>query len=862
MPPLLEEVARRSRDGERKSDHFFHCAIDCKRIKRYLMLTPNEFNTLRRQIIDRQFARMNDQQRKAVYHTDGPLLILAGAGSGKTTVLVNRIANLVRFGRGYESTAVPVLSSADEDKLRRCAAGELPPDEDLVRLLAVDPCPAWRILAITFTNKAAGELKERLCRMLGAEGDEVAAGTFHSFCARLLRREGERLGYSRHFTIYDTDDSRRLMKACMKELNIDEKTLGHKAILGEISRAKDELVDPEEYAARHRSGFDIRLKLVAKAYGLYQRRLAEADAMDFDDLIGKTVELFTRCPDVLERYQNRFRYLMVDEYQDTNHAQYRLVSLLAQKSGNLCVVGDDDQSIYKFRGATIENILGFEEEFVGCRVIRLEQNYRSTGRILDAANAIIAKNKGRKGKTLWTQNPEGDPLRLVTVDNAEEEGKYIAEVIHSGVSGGRRYSDFAVLYRANAQSNAIEQALVKSGVPYRIIGGHRFNDTQEVKDAMAYLRVINNPADEVSLRRIINQPKRGIGDTTMDNAAAIAAGLGLSLYEVLVGAADYPDLSRAAGKIATFIALMEELRQTAADPEVPLHRLYGDMLEKTGYLAMWQAQGDAEAGRVENLEELSSTIRQYEKNAGTELADLAGFLEEQALMTDIDNYDADADATVLMTMHAAKGLEFPVVLLPGFEDGIFPGYQTMFDPVELEEDRRLCYVAVTRAREELYILRAQSRMLYGQTNRNPASRFLQDIPRELTEEVDRTRSYGGFDGFGGSRYESGRSSYGGGYSSSYGGQTSFGGYSYTAAPSVRPAEPRSAGTRVTVGATPQAAASGAARFAVGDTVTHQSFGTGRILSMTPMAGDTLLVIQFDKAGQKKLMANYANLKKV
>ena len=816
------------------------------------MLTPNEFITLRRQVIDRQFARMNTPQRQAVYHTDGPLLILAGAGSGKTTVLVNRIANLVRYGRGYESTAMPMLTPAAEESLRRCAAGEMTPDESLLPYLAVDPCPAWRILAITFTNKAAGELKERLCRMLGAEGEEVAAGTFHSFCARLLRREGERLGYSRHFTIYDTDDSRRLMKACMKELNIDEKTLGHKAILSEISRAKDELVDPEEYAARHQSAFDIRLKLAAKAYALYQRRLGEADAMDFDDLIGKTVELFTRCPDVLERYQNRFRYLMVDEYQDTNHAQYRLVSLLAQQSGNLCVVGDDDQSIYKFRGATIENILGFEEEFMGCRVIRLEQNYRSTGRILDAANAIIAKNKGRKGKTLWTQNPEGDPLRLVTVENAEEEGKYIAEVIHSGVSGGRRYSDFAVLYRANAQSNAIEQALVKSGVPYRIIGGHRFNDPMEVKDAMAYLRVINNPA-------IINQPKRGIGDTTVDHAAAIAAGLGLSLYEVLTHAADYPDLSRAAGKIAGFMAMMERLRDLAGDGETPLHELYSTMLADTGYLAMWQAQGDAEAGRVENLEELSSTIRQYEKNAGDDYADLAGFIEEQALMTDIDNYDADADAAVLMTMHAAKGLEFPVVLLPGFEDGIFPGYQTMFDPTELEEDRRLCYVAVTRAREELYITRAQSRMLYGQTNRNPPSRFLQDIPAELTEEINRVRSYGTYTELGGSRY---------------GGQTSFGsqwggssGYSYTATASAKPpaytpsyTRP-AAGTQVTVGTTPKAA-SAAMGYKVGDTVRHVSFGTGTVMSTSPMAGDTLLVIDFDKAGQKKLMANYAKLEKV
>ena len=833
------------------------------------MLTPFEIASLRRQIIDRQFARMNAPQRQAVYHADGPLLILAGAGSGKTTVLVNRIANLVRFGNGYNSDYVPNLTEAQEEKLRLCADGRIPPDGEVVALCAVDPCPAWRILAITFTNKAAGELKDRLSRMLGAEGEEVAAGTFHSFCARILRRDGERLGYSKHFTIYDTDDSKRLMKACMKELNIDEKTLGHKAILGEISRAKDELVDPPEYEARHAGGFDIRLKLVAKAYALYQRKLRDADAMDFDDLLSKTVELFVTCPDILARYQGRFRYVMVDEYQDTNHAQYRLISLLAQGSGNLCVVGDDDQSIYKFRGATIENILNFEEQFRGCRVIRLEQNYRSTGRILDAANAIIARNQGRKGKTLWTQNPEGDPLRLVTLDNAEEEAKYVAEVILSGVSGGRKYSEFAVLYRANAQSNAIEQALVKSGVPYRIIGGHRFNDTLEVKDAMAYLRVIQNTDDVVSLRRIINQPKRGIGDTTVDNAVAIASGLGLSLYEVLSHAADYPDLSRAANKIGGFIAIIEELRQEAEDTDIPLHTLYADMLEKTGYLAMWQAQGDAEAGRVENLEELSSSIRQYEKNCGDNYADLAGFLEEQALMTDIDNYDADADAAVLMTMHAAKGLEFPVVLLPGFEDGIFPGYQTMFDPIELEEDRRLCYVAVTRAREELYITRAKSRMLYGQTGHNPPSRFIGDIPTELTEEIDRTSSYGGFGGdFGGGRY--GQTSFGGYGGNRYGGQPSYGGgYSYAASKqettpvrSTYSAAPRAAGTQVTVGKAPKATSVGACRFAVGDVVKHASFGTGKILSTSPMAGDTLMVIDFDKVGQKKLMANYAKLEKV
>lgn len=818
------------------------------------MLTQQEFITLRQAVLDRQFSRMNPPQRQAVFHADGPLLILAGAGSGKTTVLVNRIAALVRFGKAYNSDYVPPYVSAEQEMaLRACADGAAQPDASLLPLLAVEPCPAWRILAITFTNKAAGELKERLARMLGEEGEEVVASTFHSFCARLLRREGEHLGYSRHFTIYDTDDSRRLMKTCMKELNIDEKTLGHKAILGEISRAKDELLSPEEYAANHASGGDIRLRLVAKAYPLYQKRLQEADAMDFDDLLVRTVELFTKFPAVLERYQDRFRYLMVDEYQDTNHAQYRLISLLAAKSGNLCVVGDDDQSIYKFRGATIENILGFEEEFRGCRVIRLEQNYRSTKRILEAANHVIAKNVGRKGKTLWTDNDQGDPIQMVTVDNAEEEGRFIADTILEGVAAGRRYADYAVLYRANAQSNAVEQALVRSGVPYRVVGGHRFNDTQEVRDAMAYLRVINNVEDEVALRRIVNTPARGIGDTTLERAAEIAAGTGEPLYTVLSHAADYPALSRAAAKITLFVQMMDELRQMSEDPENSLHLLYTTMLERSGYLAMWKNMGEAEAGRVENLEELSSSILQFEKNSGDGYPDLAGFLEEQALMTDIDNYDADADAAVLMTMHASKGLEFPVVLLPGFENGIFPGLQTMFDPEEMEEERRLCYVAITRARETLYMLRAQTRMLYGKTGHNPPSRFWEDIPQPLTKEINKCRfktDFGG--GLGGSRYAG--ASFGDGRFANDGA-----GYTTVGARSIPPSTARPSASRVTVASAAPTAAVG---FAVGDTVSHPNFGIGAIIGMTPMAGDTLLVIQFDKVGQKKLMANYAKLTKV
>lgn len=826
-----------------------------------------EFCRLRRQLMEREFSRMNDRQREAVFCTEGPLLILAGAGSGKTTVLVNRIAGLVKYGNAYESILVPErITGEDLALLSAAAAGTASPEEAVraAALCAVDPCPPWRILAITFTNKAAGELKERLSRILGAEsGSEVQASTFHSFCARILRREGERLGYSNHFTIYDTDDSRRLMKDCMKQLNIDEKTLGHKAILSEIGRAKDELLTPDEFKTA--AGSDFRRRQIAEAYGMYQRRLKEADAMDFDDLLSKTVTLFREYPDVLDRYQNRFRYLLVDEYQDTNHAQYQFIRMLAAKSGNLCVVGDDDQSIYKFRGATIENILHFEEEFPNCCVIRLEQNYRSTGNILNAANAVIAKNQNRKGKTLWTENPDGDKLSVHTLMNEEEEAHFIADAIQDGVGEGRKYSDFAVLYRANAQSNAVERALVKSGVPYRIIGGHRFYDTKEVRDAMAYLRVLNNPDDAVALRRIVNEPKRGIGDATMDKAADIAAGLGIPLYEVISHAADYPDIARAANKLKFFTDMIDRLREMNDDPENSIHLLYTTMLEATGYLAMWEQAGETEAGRVENLNELASSIIDYEKNSPDDFPELAGFLEEAALMTDVDNYDAGADTVVLMTMHAAKGLEFPVVFLPGFEDGIFPGMQSIFNPEELEEDRRLCYVALTRAKEKLYITNAESRMLYGSTTRNRPSRFLSDIPAELTEEHASNLSGAAYYG---SAYPAARSSvaHAGTTAGSFGRSVAVaaGGSFPSAGADHRIGSNRrlnGGGISAGSGAFSAAPASEKAsvRWKTGDAVSHKVFGPGKILSVTPMGNDSLLEICFEKVGTKKIMANFARL---
>jgi len=801
------------------------------------------FQQYKQQILAREFARMNERQRQAVFTANGPLLILAGAGSGKTTVLVNRIACLIQYGDAkadYVGFGEP--DAADMQLLADCAAGKCPVDDRVRALIAADPCPAWKILAITFTNKAAGELKERLVRMLGDEGGEVMAGTFHSFCARILRMDGDKLGYSSHFTIYDTDDSRRLMKECMKLRNVDEKLLSHKSILGEISRAKDSLISPEQYAIN--AGSDVRLKRVAECYALYQQRLKDADAMDFDDLICRTVQLFGEHPDVLEKYQRRYRYLMVDEYQDTNHAQYKLVSLLAAKSGNLCVVGDDDQSIYKFRGATIENILEFEDTFPNCTVIRLEQNYRSTQTILDAANAVIEKNTARKGKTLWTDNGTGEKVQIHILNNEDEEGQLIVDTVMDGVKRGRQLRDFAVLYRANAQSNAIERALVKAGVQYRIIGGHRFFDRLEIRDAMAYLRVIANPDDAVSLRRIINSPKRGIGDTTLDHAMEIADGLGISMYEVLKNAREYPTVARAAAKVDGFMAMMDELRAMNENEDVSIRELYNAMLEKSGYLAMWELQGEAEAERVESLKELSSSIQDFESRADG-LPELSAFLEEAALMTDIDNYDAGADCVSLMTIHSAKGLEFPVVFLPGMETGLFPGYQSVFDPSEMEEERRLCYVGLTRAREELVLSRAKSRMLYGSTQRNMPSAFLNDIPAHLTEEHERESNdyYQSFN----------RSQSGGGYASNV--RVSY------AKPDSRAPLPTASGAAYRY-QKPQPAAKptgASAQLSVGARVKHSVFGEGTIQKITPMGNDKLIEVAFDTVGIKKIMSNYARL---
>lgn len=777
-----------------------------------------EFLNLRKAILDKEFSRMNPMQKQAVFHTEGPLLILAGAGSGKTTVLVNRISNIIQYGKAYHSAAVPMAGGEDMAFLAHyLETGEGDP-QYLRRLLAVDAAKPWQILAITFTNKAAGELKERLHASIGPEAEEIWASTFHSACARILRRDGGRLGYSSHFTVYDTDDSRRLMKECQRQLGIEDKMLSHKLILNEISRAKDALLSPEEYLEQ--AGSDYRLKKIGAAYQLYQTMLKNADAMDFDDLLVKTVELLQTNEDVCGYYQRRFRYVLVDEYQDTNHAQYVLTRLLAQGHRNLCVVGDDDQSIYRFRGATIENILSFERNYPDAKVIRLEQNYRSTQTILDAANAVIAHNSARKGKKLWTDNGTGEKITVNTAMTEREEAQFIADTIMESVNKGKKWSDHCVLYRMNAQSNTMETIFLKMGIPYKIVGGFRFYDRKEIKDAIAYLAVINNHADNIRLRRIVNEPKRSIGETTISRASEIAAGLGISLFEVMKTADEYEPLRRSAQKLRLFTQMMEEL--TAEAEHLPLHELFSLVLEKTGYRSMLECDKEQGPDRIANLEELSTNIRHYEEE--NEEPDLSGFLEEVSLISDLDSMDGSEDRVILMTMHAAKGLEFPVVFIAGMEDGIFPGMQAIFNPDDIEEERRLAYVGITRAKEKLYITNAETRMLYGQTAHNRPSRFLGEIPAELTEnnQVKTVRF----------------------------------------SPRTPAAKETPAVSRGFTKTASQGAGRPAQSFAPGDTVRHKSFGTGMVLSAQPVANDTLLEIAFDKVGTKKLMANFARLTKV
>ena len=805
------------------------------------------YSAAKSRIMNAEFSRMNDRQREAVFATEGAVLILAGAGSGKTTVLINRAANLLRYGKAAQSSRTPAgLSESDVAFLEGYDASVSHPDEEISRMTRLIACDAplpWQLMAITFTNKAAGELKQRLCDMLGEQGNEVWAMTFHSSCSRILRRYADRLGYTNSFAIYDTDDQKRVLKTVMNELNIDDKTIQPKWVMGEISRAKDSLEDWEDYADRVGTS-DFRTQAAARIYKLYQKKLSDSNAMDFDDLLFNTVRLFEENEDVLEYYQRRFRYIMVDEYQDTNHAQYRLIKLLSAGHGNLCVVGDDDQSIYKFRGATIENILGFEKDYRDARVIRLEQNYRSTQTILDAANSVIKNNKGRHSKQLWTQNGQGEKVTVYTAADERAEAKFIAETVTSHAASGGKYSDCAVLYRASSLSSAIENHLMRAGIPYRVLAGRKFYDRKEIRDALAYLNVINNPADEVRLTRIVNEPKRGIGERSIETASQIAAGMGVTLFEIFETADQYAALSRSAKNLKPFCAMIREFADMAYDPEVRLGDLLNEIRERTGYINALRAADDNAEERIENLRELSSTLTRYQEEQGEE-ATLGGYLEDVALITDLDNYDQSTDCVTLMTLHAAKGLEFPVVFIPGAEDGIFPNMISMMDPAELEEDRRLAYVGITRAKKKLYFTHARMRMLYGRTQVNPLSRYVNEIDPSLIDEQggEQAKPLQSSDRVG--RYTPGaRPGAAGGFTA--------GGASVGGASASRPA---ASGSYAGGG---QKSAS----FKPGDRVKHRVFGEGDVLTASAMGGDTLLEINFDKVGSKKLMANFAGLKKI
>lgn len=757
--------------------------------------------------MNKDAVKPNPEQQKVIDTVDGPVLVVAGAGTGKTATIVKRIEHII--ADGY---ALP-----------------------------------WQVLAITFTNKAAGELKERLMNTIGTEANEIWAATFHSMCARMLRRFADRLGYTQHFTIYDTDDQKRVMKRVQKSLGIEDKYLNHRSILAEISNAKDSLIGPQEYRATNVN--DFRKAKIGQCYEEYQKELLRSDAMDFDDMIFNTVQLLQDNEDVLNLYQNQFKYIIVDEYQDTSYAQYVLTYLLAGGHHNICVVGDDDQSIYRFRGATIENIMRFKERYEdeGLKVIQLQlaENYRSMQNILDAANSVISNNKTRLAdKRLHSYSGSaGEKVTLYTGNNEMDEAQFIIDEINESVRSGRSYRDHAVLYRMNAQSRNIEIMMAKSGISYKIIGGNRFFDRKEIKDIVSYFAVINNPADNVRLQRIINTPKRGIGDTMFNYVLEIAAANHMTAFEVCECADEFSKTSRSANKLKQFCAMIREFQKDLEDG-MSVNDLLQEILDKTAYFQYLEEDDPTRSDdRKNNVQELSSMFVKYQEE--DEDFSLQDFLEDVALVSDIDSYNEDDDSVVLMTLHSAKGLEFPVVFIPGMEEGIFPGNQSLYSEEDLEEERRLAYVGITRAKEKLYLLHARQRMLYGTTNRNNPSRFLRELPTDVIE--DRTVQNTGF-------------SFG---SANYGGST-FG----------SPKKPHKYSTATPIGSAKQSSSASHqfgqvsskpvshASYNVGDTVRHKSFGTGVVLSTQPMGGDVLLEVAFDKAGTKKLMANFAKLEKM
>ena len=813
------------------------------------------FITARRAAIAADYPNLNPCQREAVLSTEGPLLLLAGAGSGKTTVLIHRVANLLRYGRGSDTEELPTSVTEDEVSfLEQYAAS---PDESqrplAEYLCAVEPARPWEVLAITFTNKAANELKERLGRMLGEEAaGDVWASTFHSACVRILRRDIDRIGFDRSFTIYDSDDSKRVIRDIIRELSLEEKSFPPREVQTVISRAKNDMQTPEEFLEQWTNINDWRKIRMGKVYTLYNKKLREANALDFDDLLWHTVCLLQTVPEVRDYYRRKFRYVLIDEYQDTNALQYELAKLLTGPARNICVVGDDDQSIYRFRGADITNILSFERQFKGARVIRLEQNYRSTQNILDAANAVIRHNQGRKGKTLWTENGRGDLVTVKTTYNESDEANFVLGQIMVYYRRGGNWGDCAVLYRTNAQSNALEYACKRGGVPYKIYGGLKFFDRAEVKDMLAYLCVINNPTDDLRLRRIVNVPARKIGQTTVDKAQTIAAQYGLTLYDVFRRANEFPELKSAAVRLIAFTDMIEEMRRRLPDCDLP--EFYDYVCERSGYAPALREKDDVEnRGRLENVEELKSSILAYLENAeGTETS-LSGFLDEIALYTDLDSRVDGDNCVTMMTMHAAKGLEFPQVFVVGMEEGLFPGNRAMGDAEEMEEERRLCYVAMTRAKEKLTLTNARQRTLYGKTAPCMPSRFLNEIPEDnmewLSKPVPRSEAWD----------DTGDDTFGGGYGSRE---------RRGAAAAYRDA-PSASRTGALHAASSAAKASRTAsvptlQIQAGEMVEHDAFGKGLVISLRAMGGDALLEVAFDTVGTKKLMLKAAthHLKKL
>lgn len=782
-----------------------------------------DYNTLKRNALTSFFSRTNEMQRKAVFQVKGAVLIIAGAGSGKTTVLCNRIANMMRFGNAYLDNEVRDITPEEEQFLEAFPSMEKSPEnaERLAQIVAVDPVAPWNILAITFTNKAAGELKQRLIDMIGEGAEKINASTFHSACVKILRREIENLGYQRSFTIYDEDDSKRVIKDVMKRLDMDEKVFNPKVFKNMISRCKDKMISPEEYAPMAQASGELLEKRCAEVYTQYQAALRAASAVDFDDIIYLTVKLFEDFPDVLDHYRHLYKYIMVDEYQDTNVAQYRLIALLAGDNGNLCVVGDDDQSIYRFRGATIENILNFEKQYPGSVVIRLEQNYRSTENILNAANAVIKNNSQRKDKALWSDLGEGEKIKCCNFDSEIAESRFVADTILEGVKNGKHYTDFALLYRSNSQSRSFENTLARSGIPYTIVGGLRFYDRKEIKDIMSYLAVLNNPYDTVRFRRIINEPKRGIGDATVEEIIRIADGLHMSPIEVCREASQYETLSRKSAALKAAANLFDELDELA--DTLRLDELIDAVAEKSGYIKAMQALGEEGAGRIENITELkSNAMTLLDENPETTLPD---FLEQVALVSDLDSYDGDLDRVSLMTMHSAKGLEFDTVFMVGAEDNIFPSYRSMSDPAEMEEERRLAYVAITRAKRMLYITHTSYRMLYGQTMRNKLSTFVREIPENLIEKT-------------GERVHKPASEW------------------------KKPVKPNYLAQEAAMAAARTAPVASGIVFAAGDRVKHNVFGEGTVADAKRMGNDTMLTINFDNGQSKKVMANFARIEKL